>query len=484
MIPKQPKQPSYERRISPDATDSKQYFEAQFTVLSDALGMRKSNLYKEVAQRLATSTEMLRKRLNGSKPPTRDFIFALCIVLRMSEDSANCALSKYDMPGIDANRPREEVLAYLMPAKDSLLASIDEMLSIEDINQELRAQNHLELAMQKRRSGAPPPKELPYRIVERTLCYYYDEGDRCDSLETQYKVRNECGGRYILEDSNGQGIMLSVFPDGTLYKDDYPYTGFFPCKKRYETPEDSGDFKDYYVEMLQAATKEQRKINEYLDDTRNFVTRFSADLVNDTIHIFYETFSYGLPVLQEFYLMELRNGHFRLTVSSHSMFMRTYLDPKEYAMQFHGSVPVTTVYESLEELEKERDKTSSYYDEMKLNERIRAYRRSQQEILVCLRKLQNREIFIRNLSSIFWASSEVCRYYNVEEEYECTTDSEDNCVPQKDNATFADESGELVTVSLEELERSFELGYQDIAQIVRIKHNSGTVEAVLALDEQ
>ena len=97
-----------------------------------------------------------------------------------------------------------------------------------------------------------------------------------------------------------------------------------------------------------------------------------------------------------------------------------------------------------------------------------------------LGKIKNRTLFIRNFEMIWDNPGDVCKYYGLEKEFDCTRDYEyGEIILGKEEANLTDKNGQSVTISFQELKRAFELGFTNSDQICRVKISKGSIEDVL-----
>ena len=467
-----------------DKSDFKKFIDKQRKIMQGEIGYdstrRKYYPLDLIAKNLGITKEMLQKRINKQKPTSkRDFVIALCAVLGCNSDETNTAMRLYDyMPAFDTENGRDDCII------DFLEEHAGEISNIEDINTFIVNRNYPELNIidhrTNRKNAKKPDVYRPYKVVKKTMRIFYDEGDQYASLETAYDFRNKCAIVFVLEKSKENNVILEAWPNGELVVDSYTDCHL---SKIFYNPDDTKEYRDYFIEMLQLAVQEQRKIDAYLNDTRNYPFRIGAELKNDTIHVFYEQYNYELPERNEYYLMEYIDKQFILSVSNQSMFMQEYLSDDEYKKHFRTNSNIKRkTYNSISQIEKQLENSKlQYYDMRILKSRITAFKRLQSKVAEALEQIRDRKIFIRNLDEIWSSNSdEVCRYFHVEKEYECIYDERsDEIFARKSQAELNDGKGNMVNVSLEELKRAFELGFKDVSQICRVKLNIGSIESVL-----
>lgn len=157
-------------------------------------------------------------------------------------------------------------------------------------------------------------------------------------------------------------IHLVASTDGYLssqiYKvDDFPIS--------YKSLEDTGDFKNYFIELINAVNIEKRRLLGILDDTKNYQHRTSARLIDDSICIFTEEFSYSIPEMNEYYLLMLTNGKYQLKVFDRSAFMHFYLSEEGFP-RFYGpdDLAAKETYDSIEHLDELIEKSDKHSEEI------------------------------------------------------------------------------------------------------------------------
>lgn len=443
----------------------------------------------EHASRLGLSQEMYRKILNKQKPnQSRDCIIAICASLEMDPEDTNKALHLYGgMPGLDESSPRDNIIIRV------LNGVFDNLISIETIDSCLTRNGFPPLSIIDHRKKATnesgfSPATHPYKMLKKTLKTSTDSlihGDQYDSLATQYDFsRYHCYANMWLDDPENRTVYkLQAEPEGRYFCEKIPWPQA-PEKPfiTYASLKETGVFYDCFVELQGMAKMEQRRLEGFLNDTKNYQERISAGIHNGRIHVFYETYNYTVPEFNEYYLFEYIDGIYRLTISKHSLFMQKYLSPEIY--KAHYGCPKDNKlqhYDSLEEIESllSAEKLRANIDVLTL--RKNAYRKLKQKVDECLRQLRNKERFVLRLDAIWDDADRVCEYYHVETEYQCEIVGEyhDTMIAGKKEASFTAPDGTIISLSLEDLYRAFELGFASIEEICRAKIENGSIEAAL-----
>lgn len=440
---------------------------------------------RDLAKLVGIKYEVFRKILNQQKPTKkRDCIIAIGIVLKLLPGEIDEALNLYQyMPSLDKNNPRENFI-------QSQIIN-NKTLTIAELNQQLIQRGFPKLDVHNSRDNSSIKNDvklnntLSYKIlkVQTQIPVDYFFGDQYDSLCTQYSPsRFICSGDMLLEQiKTKKHIHLKADCKGYLSSQIINNeNSIFPTK--YNSLDESGDYKCYFVELCSTVFKERQKILNMLNDTRNYQKRISAKLLGDHIEIFSEEFNYCAPELSEYYLMTYSNGNYNLYVYNESVFMYKYLSKADYLSYYESkSFKATEHYHSLDDINNKLKHVSAYSDyEFCLNMRKKAFIKLKDNIDKFYTKLQNRTIFIQNLEYIYDNLTYVLRYYKVEHKYNCVQDKEyGELVNLSDSAVFNLNNGDSITITFNDICRAFELGFSDIEEICTIKAKLGSIDSVL-----
>ena len=287
---------------------------------------------KELASRLHIDYEQFRKIINLNRPTkNRDLIIAICAALALDSDETNETLNRYQyMPSLDPqNNPRDYIFVNYLNRNIS-----PALTPIEDLNHLLYEQNlpgldigNYQLAKKYAIKLRNPRFEKIKTKVKTSLpdLFY---GDQFESLTSEYSpYRYECYAYLLLKDSTDQKLyLLTSSSRKSYFIQEYKSSNPWPFKE-FESPEASGLYKEFFLELDSLAEKEVRRMYQILNDTRNYKDRVSANIKNGALHIFAETYSYFVPETSEYYLFELIGKETRLSVYHNSEFMRQYLLP-------------------------------------------------------------------------------------------------------------------------------------------------------------
>ena len=211
-------------------------------------------------------------------------------------------------------------------SRDEILMNVlDEQsqgfLTIDAINKKLREKFFPELdIIDHRQRNAFERPEYPFRVVKTSVkCqmgdFVYD--DPYDSLDTVYSRLCRISAFMWLDDNGIKIFKLCAEPAGFLSCTEYSVKDEW--YHEYDILEDTGIFKSCFIELQKSALAEQRRMAELLRDTRNYRERSSAKVIENELHVFYETYNYTVPELGEYYLMDYVNGKYTLYVSNESI---------------------------------------------------------------------------------------------------------------------------------------------------------------------
>jgi len=452
---------------------------------------------KTLSERLGISYEMFRKILNKEKPTKkRDCIIAICFEIQLELDDIDEALRLYNyMPALNTADPRDDFIMDQIPILSPFPS--------KELNERLLQNGFPELDIHDSRNKNRDSKQMPvinsryseYELkVSAHIGYENYYGDQYNSLCTTYDP-SQClitGKMALLDAKTKDRIFLFADSSGYRYakafrKDRTSRAGEktkIKLNRLSETVENIDDYKSYYIRLEKAISSEKRKLLHILDDTKNYSSRVSARIIDDSITIFAEQFSYAIPELEEYYLIALSSGKCRLYVYDKSAFMAWYLGEAKYKSCYRTKLPVPVeTYESIEEIQSECE-LDEYLStiEKRLRNRIRldAYKQLKPLVDKLYQELKNREVFIQNLEYIYENPAEVLAYYKIETDYECKRDDDTgeicDCLSSRE---YSLPDGTVVMITLDDLYRAFELGFSDIQEICRIKAKLSSIEAVL-----
>ncbi len=464
----------------------------------------------KLGERIGIASEMFRKILNQEKPTKkRDCIIAICVVLNMNTEDIDKALNLYQhMPPLNPSNPREQIIIEMVDK--------DRTVSIKAINHRLKYYNFEELDVQNKRDGKMKKAMLAaldsdYEILEMKVRTPIDidmfYGDNYNSLCTTYDP-SRCavsGYIYLANKKDKSIVILEVSSTGLrssrLLKKDAVRAHKTKTKKTvkddslklYDSIEETGEFKNFFIELENSIGIERHKNLCTLNDTKSYYSRTSARLIDDRISVFTEQFNYVIPELNEYFILSRQSGKYALYVYNQSAFMAWYLSEMDYKRFYGTSMPTSKeTYESIEQLEKllesEKAKEPKTSGEkfvvaqacVRYQMRIKAFKALMTKVDTLYQKIKDRSEFIRNLKEIYHIPEETLKYFEIEDDFNCEYDEEyGDIIKSLDSKDYELPGGTTINIALNDIYRAFELGFSDIKEICRIKAKYGSIEGVL-----
>ncbi len=436
---------------------------------------------RELAERLDIDYEQFRKILNMNKPTKkRDCIIAICAALRLDHQETDEALNLYQyQPVLSSKNPRDCLLIHILDKQ------LFNPLTISEINNCLVRNGYPELDIIDHRPSVKPASEnnnSPFKLLKKQTKTFSDDlilGDPYDSLDSEYSLyRYRCIAEMWLNDIKKKRVYHLIAGTHHDYHMDIHGKYLYDIKS-YKSPEESGVFQDYFLELESMANRELKNMYDILNDTKNYQTRISAGIRNDAFYVYAETYNYTVPELDEYYLFEYQDGTPLLSVYKRSEFMRCYLSSDDYSLTYGiNSNTLLAQYSSIDELEtcKEPD-TSEYL----LKCRSRYFKRLIEQADTLIADIKSEKRYIRRLDYIYEDRDRVCQYFEVEKEFDCFLDGEygDIMFAGMKDADFHFEDCGTVHITLEDLYKAFELGFTNINEICRIKKKLGSIEKII-----
>lgn len=446
---------------------------------------------RSLAKQMGISYEMFRKIINKRKPTKkRDFIIALCAILFLDPDQTNEALSLYGMSKLDEGNYRDSALMGILDYRSAYLPGTDDEEQqivtsniIQEINDVLSLNHYptLDLA-DKRNKDNDLEKRYPYTLLKKraecgisSLLY----GEQSASLQAlyspdKYRVFAEM---WIVDEENNCKYHLTAEPEGYFTKltilEKTPQNGGQPdvdyrseddseekLNSKYEQLQASkieyeqfqslagtGRFRECFMELKRMAASELKSALLCIKDTKNYVGRKSARIIDGHIHVFFEEYNYLVPELGEYYMLDYSNGEYDFSVSDESRFMELYLNHDQYDRLYKKRAAVKEKYSSIENI---HNKMSSNGENMLLNLRCSSFNRMKDELNTFIRKIREGKLKIRILADYFDDPMELLRFYKLD----------------KDHCEIGD-----VPLTLDDLIQAFELGLDSIEDIQTFLRN-------------
>lgn len=405
----------------------------------------------------------------------------------MDDQKTNEALRYYgNMSFLNPWDPRDSELIDIIIEQSE--DPIGKRLNIDEINDRLRINGFSPLDLiNSRKLEARGLLELPYKILERGERTLSDDGyfgDQYNSLATAYGFHryDSVAYMYLEHKETGERLKLQANPKGNylleriLWLDDseFPFT-------MYNTIEETGVFKEYFMEIQRRAKNEQRRIDDYLNDTRNYGERIGARILDNRIYVYCEIYNYVIPERNEYYLMEFHKGKYILSVYRKSAFMGKYLSNDEYKTHYgiEENEPQEK-YESADQLEELiNNRSLSNEQKILLKHRRSIYRKMSITIDKCIDGLRSREIFVNNYEHNIDSESFLCTYYGLENEFQCNITEDGSIEIGRNEAEIEMQPGKVVSIAISDLKRAFELGFSNFEDICKVKKIKGNIDAIL-----
>ena len=225
----------------------------------------------DLGEMIGIKYEMFRKILNQEKPTKkRDCIIAICVALQLLPGEIDEALGLYQyMPALDMYNPRDGFIVAQI--------SGDTHISVQELNNRLIQRGFPGLDVQDKRDGKVKSTEtkainLPYKVMEMKVRtpvdadYYY--GDQYNSLCTTFDpFRCKSTGDMILGDPKRKKYIHLIadtegYRSARIIQDDI-------LPKSFDSLEETGDYKNYFIELENAIRLEKQRLLCILNDTKN-----------------------------------------------------------------------------------------------------------------------------------------------------------------------------------------------------------------------
>lgn len=463
---------SIEKEIDSEIIGLPEYFKRQRKILHQAnseLGDEFCSTQK-MAENLELSTDMLQKKLNGSKPLSREWLIAICAAFGLDCIRTNKVLNFAGYPKLDFELPWELFIADFLNEKNN----INRPHKLKEINNYLTENGCNEICSKFKRNkdiqSASSNKKLEQYEIKKVVKIITDY-EEIQSIGLEYDLRSRVLAIAYLIKNGETKYTLQASSNGKHFSLEEK-----GITTTYENISETGDFACYFSELLAIARYEQKKMDFRAFDTKRYYKyRLSANIINDSIHVFCEKFNYYTPERDEYYLLEYIDGHFRFSVSEQSMFMKAYLSEEEYNKHY-GYIPESEriIYNSYNEIPTE---AVSIEQKILMNRR-NAFIELSNVIIDTIRDFKSNNS-IHTLEEEFKNPLDIFEYYHLEKEFDCTYDEEELKISPANKKINISYNNETVCISVGELQRAFELGLNDCGQICRIKKKYGSIQEMV-----
>ncbi len=419
----------------------------------------------DIADSIDVKRQTFAKIVNREQPATkRDCIIAICFVLLVGSGETCDALYMNDFDRLHDDVPRDNFLSTLLDEQE------DKVRSISLINQCLKERGYKELDViddrKSRKSTVPEkPHEAEDRFVVKGIrveCRLDEQvfGDQYDSLATEYDP-----GRYVItswlwlkEKGSGRDYQICAMPHGNYLLVDPRVQSISESFHTFQSLEETGDFRKHFENAQTYARQELRQKAAVLNDSKNYQNRISASVIDDSLHIYTETFNYSIPECQEYLFLDYSDGKFRFSVSKQSRFMEHYLSPEEYKSNF-GPPKSEELFtcSSEEDFNRAIEEEYDYAKCAIMKWRLSAYHRMKNQITEFAKRLIG-DTFIVNPELIIEHDIDLHQYFHIYDESQPWLEETD-------------------------LQNGFTLGLKTLDQIQKFKEKNGSLEIKKILSE-
>lgn len=453
--------------VKEDIISLSRYFRNQLNKLNEVSGDDKYSIDK-IARNLEISGDMLQKKLNGSKPLSREWLIAICAAFGLGGCETNKLLNFAGYSQLDWNVPLECILlCYINEKKNTgkahSLKEINDYLTdngCERICVKFRRNQSTESNSENQKSEQYEVKKSVITDTELSESDYYNNGgyNSINKVFAEAKLIKDGEIKYTLRISS-DGKYISVKENDK--------------EATYRTIADTGALACYFPELLVLAKNEQRKVEYLLFDSKNFPCnrRFAMKIENNDLHIFCETFGQEPFTYGEYYLLEYIDGQVRFSISNQSMFMKEYLSEEEYNYHY-GYLPVMdrTTYTSWNSIYDKKKSAESEYEKKMWGERVQEYRDLSYQMCEQMKKIKN-GYDLCDVRDIYEMDNEydVIKFFNIEKEFKCKYDEESQQIVSACKKACVLYNNEKYNITFDELKRAYELGLVDIGQLCCIK---------------
>ena len=462
------------------------FFKQKIGKILDEKGeeINKNTISKEkhrIADQLGIDCESFRKYINEQKPiKKRDFVVAICVLIKATSDETEDLFYYFEMKEWTPSRyknnySRDDIFIEILDNQDSITYSIDE------VNEKLTSRQFdtLNIIDHKIKKNIRNIENVnyPYPLIKKKVECRADElifGDQYNSLSTEYKINKyRIYATMWLRVSKNE--YFELFTSGNSDYAVHKYNNVFDNFQSYNNIDETGEFKNCFMELNKMVESETMRIADILNDTKNYNGRRSAKVIDNEIHVFYEIYNYSIPEKNEYYFMDYVNGKYTLYVSPESIFMRFYLTDKEYSNIYGKSIERTKYLRKIEQYNSiEAMEEKLKYKDFFLKFKVSAFNKIKSEIDCLVDNLKSGKEHIGNFEDTYEITSQIFEHYKITKAFKCTYDSEGVIDDWAEKAKFYSDGNLKVELTIENLIEGFELGLGTIEEILSFlsKHNS------------
>ena len=465
----------------------KQFFVDEITPLKNDI----SN--DELANRLNTSWEMLRKRLNQSKDLSRDYLIAVCSQIQIGSFLTNYALGLAKLPLLCAeSKPKEtgnpEDKVTIINLRDKKIINIldrcaDNYMSIPQINSELKLEfNKLQLY-----NEFPEEISYPFVIIGDTkieIDYDYAIYNPCDSLETLYDITQyKIKATKKIKLNNTQDILSLTLFDNSSAR--ITKNNDLLNSKAYENYKDlnNAHYSFIFEELHNDINLKRKEIFLQLDDSKHYNKRISAKYTGSGIQVFSETFNFIIPEKNEYFFVEYFEHKFHFYITNRSQFMH-YQSKDHFNKYIKKYDPlIQHEFNSIEEIksyfiENPSSDVSSYFDKKMISTFEELYNETKNLLI----QIKLNKIYIRNPEIYDGPNSfyDMCKYFALDNNFEFAVqeglDYPEPIYKNNKNCIEVDNLNSKITITKDDIYNAFIYGLNTVEDICSIKSKSGTIQ--------
>lgn len=445
----------------------------------------------ELSNLMGIKWTTLHKVLNGSRKDgvTRDYIIAVCSQLCLNDKETNKALNLYGFPVLVGNTfDDDEIESYFK--RDDLLIEIlydikNQHDSIDDINSKLISNNLEKLNIPGRKGNDKNISHYQILKQENKLMVSNNYFDQYNSLETIYSIDTyKCLSWMVIQHKKNKHAYKLEYKNSSDYslwniKDNIVE---YESIQKFNSPSESKEFKIYFSMLKSSNNISLRKLNEKINDTKNYQCRCSAAFEYNKLNIFSETYNYLLPELDEYFFVLYSDGKYEYILSKDSVFLRYYLKKIKYLKEFKQFNPkIGFKTDNIDDIKKLYLKYSSVNHDIGdyiADNVVSQFINLKQKVDKLTFDIKNKKHYIRNAKYNLDENYEfdICNYMGLLEymKFRCT--SEEYLTYELINNEF---NYKDITVNFSDVENAFELGMDNIDEIYDAKLKYGNINNVI-----
>ncbi len=432
---------------------------------------------ENVAKRLGISKSMLRKKLYH-KNTSREWIIAICTAYGLNSYEIIIPLTKYGWPSLDNQVDREKRI-------ENFLDDLNEMPStLKKINVELESAGYSPLQIQKRGEKSIHTNKSKSNYTQAdAISVKTSVFDPYDSLETKYLPYYRVSASVIVKSLKNEYFKLWATSD-----EKYLYQNILindkgkivekgrPLESTIEHP----DFEPFFKMLLNKRKEKLQMYDNILNDSKNYQGRFSANLKEFSLHVFYEEYNYAFPERNEYFLMEYWKGTYTLSVANKSMFMQEFMSREDYYNHYHKKDTIERkTYCSLEDIDEKLSQSDNWYSDSVISNYKSTFLRLKKLLKSKIKDIQTKKLFICNFDAIWEIPENVLKYYNIGDIFKCEYDADGDICNCIDTVTIEAGTTNEVILTFDDVKAAFECGFKNFDEICEYKRSHKSITDVL-----